>query len=90
MFDPNGTNTLDDLLEAGWRDAATDPPNDDRTVQIAWDDGSTSDGLRGFHDSISGHGGPKYDGKRFWWHWPWEGKAQLATPLKVLAWREID
>lgn len=72
--------------ENGWT-AASEPPDNDRMVQLAWDDGSYGPSSLGFYDGISEI---PDSGKRFYWsksygHW---------TPHKiastVYAWREID
>lgn len=70
--------------EDGWR-AADDPPDSDRTVQIAWDDGSSSLNTLGFYDGIAEI---PDSGRRFWWSSPMgRGFSQLPQGC-VLAWRE--
>ncbi len=79
----DGTYTLDELLAEGWRDAVEDPPNNDRLVQIAWDDGSSSPKTRGFYASVAMI--PE-SMEKFWWNLSPLYKCQ---PGVVLAWREI-
>ena len=59
-----GASELKILLDAGWRDARLDPPENERLVQVAWDDGSTGPNAFCFYDSKAETPG---DGKRFWW-----------------------
>lgn len=77
------TNTLDELLEHGWRDAKDDPPEDDRRVQIAYDDGSFGPRSVGFCDSVAGD----ESGRRVWWS-SRGGMGRLADGV-VLAWRDL-
>ena len=73
---------LSDLLDAGWRDATNDPPENERLVQVAWDDFSTGPKAICFYDSKAETPG---DGKRFWW-------TMTIEPLPeghVVAWREL-
>lgn len=58
---PQGASELKALLDAGWRDANNDPPENERLVQVAWDDGSTGPKAICFYDSKAESPG---DGKR--------------------------
>ena len=78
----NAINTIDELLAEGWRDAEEDPPDNDRTVQIAWDDGSTSPNTLGFYDSVAM---TPESTEKFWWN---QSPLCKCQPGAVLAWRE--
>ena len=71
----------DSCLGEGWNWAYT-PPDSDRLVQIAWDDGSTSDDTLGFYDSVSSI--PPTE-EKVWWN----KDLCLLGDDAVLAWREI-
>ena len=72
----------DSCLGEGWNWAYT-PPDSDRLVQIAWDDGSTSDDTLGFYDSVSSI--PPTE-EKVWW----SKDSCLLGNEAVLAWREIE
>lgn len=80
--DPHGANDLGVLLDNGWRDARMDPPDNDRSVQIAWSDGSFDENSTGAYDSFSGE---EEKGKKWWV--PWCGGGWAVTE-GVIAWRE--
>lgn len=72
------------LGEDGWMSPA-EPPNTDRTVQIAWDDMSYGPNSLGFYDGIAEI---PDSGRRFWWSSPaGRGFHQLSAG-SVGAWRE--
>lgn len=73
---------LNELLEDGWHDAKTDPPDTDRVVQVAWDDGSTGPNSMAFFD---GKSVMPDDGSRYWWSHP---QITTLTEGSVLAWKE--
>lgn len=67
--------------EDGWR-SASDPPDTDATVQIAWDDLSTSDEALGFYDSPSG------ESNRVWWFHSAGHGIHISPPGHIVAWRQ--
>ena len=68
--------------EEGWKSPG-EPPDDDRVIQIAWDDMSTSDKTIGFYDGVA----EKPDsGRRFFWSFPSMIKHEN---YEIGAWREI-
>jgi hypothetical protein len=72
------------LGEDGWM-SPTEPPNTDRTVQIAWDDMSYGPNSLGFYDGIAE---TPDSGRRFWWSSPaGRGFRQLSAG-SIGAWRE--
>lgn len=77
----SSTALLDLLVEDGWT-PASEPPDTDRAVQVAWDDGSTSENALCFYDSKSII---PPDGKKYWWTHP---KMNLLSDGDVIAWRE--
>lgn len=73
--------------EDGWI-AATDPPDNDRIVEIAWEDGSHGNSTLGFYDGIAE---TPDSGRRWWWEWSKaKGISQINDSSIVLAWREIS
>ncbi len=72
---------LEDLVEQGWR-SAKNPPNTDRTVEIATSDGDWGPNLLGFYDTVSSV--PQRD-EAFWWTHP---KMTQLPKEHVIAWRE--
>ncbi len=69
--------------EDGWRSPA-DPPDSDRTIQLAWDDGSYGKSSLGFYDGIAEI---PDSGKRWFW---------VLTPMRRImdiecigAWRDV-
>lgn len=71
--------------EDGWRSAG-EPPNTDRLVEIAWEDGSHGNPTLGFYDGIAEI---PDSGRRWWWEWSKErGFHQITLDGAVLAWRE--
>jgi hypothetical protein len=75
--------TLQELIDAGWFPADT-PPNNDRIVQVAWDDGSTGESALCFYDSKSTI---PQENERYWWSHP---HIQILPPGHILAWREVQ
>ena len=72
--------------EDGWMSPAN-PPDTDRTVQIAWEDMSYGPNSLGFYDGIAE---TPDSGRRFWWSSPaGRGFHQLGTG-SVGAWRELS
>jgi hypothetical protein len=65
----------------GWH-PASEPPDDDRVVQVAWDDGSTGDASFAFYDSKAM---TPPEEEKYWWSYP--GMSILPVG-HVLAWRE--
>jgi len=87
VFDPQGTimqtdTALQTLVDEGWN-PATRPPSNDRTVQIAWGDGSTSPETLGFYDGKATH--PQQP-EKYWWTHP---SGTLLPEDSVLAWRDV-
>lgn len=70
--------------EDGWI-SASEPPDNDRFVEIAWDDGSHSDSFLGFYDGIAEI---PDSGKRWWWQWSEKWGMHRLPHGSVLAWRE--
>lgn len=84
----NTSVVSDDLFavigENGWMSPA-EPPDTDRTVQIAWEDMSYGPNSLGFYDGIAEI---PDSGRRFWWsNPPGRGFHQLSAG-SVGAWRE--
>src|SRR5262245_55088787 len=71
---------LSRLVEEGWT-PASDPPNTDRIVQVAGEDGSTGPSALCFYDLKAVM--PK--GRKYWWTHP---KMEILPDHAVLAWRE--
>ena len=69
--------------EDGW-ESPDNPPSNDRVVQIAWDDMSTSENSLGFYDGIAEI---PDSGRRYWWTHP--GMTQLDKSA-IGAWRDIS
>lgn len=69
--------------EDGW-ESPNNPPSNDRTVQIAWDDLSTSPQTLGFYDGLAEI---PDSGRRFWWSHPRMVKYEKS---EIGAWREIN
>ena len=72
---------LERLIAEGWH-PASEPPDTDRIVQVAWDDGSTSPSALSFYDCKATI--PATD-KKYWWACP-----NLDLVPNVLAWRELS
>lgn len=71
--------------EDGWRSAG-EPPNTDRLVEIAWEDGSHGNPTLGFYDGIAEI---PDSGRRWWWEWSKaRGFNQITFDGAVMAWRE--
>lgn len=71
--------------EDGWRSAG-EPPNTDRFVEIAWEDGSHGSPTLGFYDGIAEI---PDSGRRWWWEWSKQrGFNRITLDGAVLAWRE--
>lgn len=83
MIDPDGSNCIEELLGEGWHDAEEDPPDSDRIVQIAWEDGSFGPKTRGFYDGMAEI---PDSGRRYWWQFP----MTLLPDGSVLAWKELE
>lgn len=79
--EPN--DILNKLIKEGWT-LASNPPDTDRAVQVAWDDGSTSETVLAFYDSKSTIPETR---KKFWWGHP---KVYCMPEGAVLAWKEIE
>ena len=80
MEDIESEDILLKLIGEGWH-PASDPPDTDRIVQVAWDDGSTSPSALAFYDSKATI--PQED-KKYWW-----ACSNLDLVPNVLAWREL-
>ena len=84
------SNGYDGLLavigEDGWR-SPSNPPDTDRTVQLAWEDMSYGSNSLGFYDGLAEI---PDSGRRFWWECPkGRGFHQIKDVSLVGAWREI-
>ena len=75
------------LGEDGWMSPAN-PPDTDRTVQLAWEDMSYGPNSLGFYDGIAEI---PDSGRRFWWESPpGRGFRQIKDASLVGAWRELS
>lgn len=73
--------------EDGWM-SPSEPPDTDRTVQLAWDDMSYGSNSTGF---FAGVAEIPDSGRRFWWELPpGRGFRQIKDASMVGAWRELS
>jgi hypothetical protein len=79
---PSTNHSFAVIGEDGW-ESPDNPPDDDRLVQVAWDDMSTSEKALGFYDGIAEI---PDSGRRYWWSHPQMTKLNKGA---VGAWREI-
>lgn len=77
---------LDEMrnLKDGWR-LASDSPDTNRKVKVAFDDGSTGPGIIGFYDGLSRDGSVKC-----WWLMLGGKKVERAVDGEVFAWKEVQ
>ena len=76
-------NIIAKLVSDGWM-VADNPPNTNRTVQVAWDDGSYGQESLAFYDGKSEiPQGPE----KYWWSHP---HLSILPTGSVIAWRERD
>ena len=71
--------------EDGW-ESPSKPPDNDRLVQLAWDDMSYGESSRGFYDELAEI---PVSGKRYWWSWPIGQGLHRIPSEHVGAWREM-
>lgn len=77
----NDTNTIEELVAEGWTPADS-PPDTNRIVQIAYDDGSTGPNCKGFFDEVQQI---PPTGVRLWW----DMNPYPHLYPHVLAWKDI-
>lgn len=70
--------------EDGWRSAG-EPPDTDRLVEIAWEDGSHGNPTLGFYDGIAE---TPDSNRRWWWQYHFMHGMDRVPAGGVLAWRE--
>jgi hypothetical protein len=82
---PKQQEILDRLISEGWT-PATEPPDTDRIVQVAWeDDGSTGPTSLAFYDSEAI---TPPQPEKFWWSHP--GMTKYSDGGGIIAWREVE
>jgi hypothetical protein len=78
---PMETDPLEVLIDEGWT-PASEPPDTDRVVQVAWDDGSYTPTSLAFYD---GKAVIPQEPRKYWWTHP---GLSILPEGSVIAWRD--